>query len=167
LKIKRNKDRELYNSALKDLKGAKEKQERLKIIQKIIIIKDSWASEVLMDALEERCEAFRELIINELGNRKNLDLSNAFQKLSNSPWYVKSSFLKILALQKNPESIIYIEALINESNADIRSTAAQALGEIKGEEALSLLLKLSKDKNHFVRISAEKSLKKTVNLKFS
>ncbi len=94
-------------------------------------------------------------------------MSKTFQKLSFSPWFVKSAFIKILGLQKNPKSIIYIEILINEPNADVRRTAAQTLGKIKGEEALSLLLKLSKDKNYFVRMSAEKSLKKSVNLKFS
>ncbi len=167
MKIKGNKDKELYSSTLKELKSTKEKQERLKIIQKIIKIKDPWASEVLLDALDEHCEATRELIINELGNRENLDLSKTFQKLSFSPWFVKSAFIKILALQKNPKSIIYIETLINEPNADVRRTAAQTLGKIKGEEALSLLLKLSKDKNYFVRMSAEKSLKISVNLKFS
>jgi HEAT repeat protein len=67
---------------------------------------------------------------------------------------------------RNPFSIRHIRAVVKESNVDVRRSAAQALGKIGGEESLPLLVGLVKDKNHYVKISAEEALRKVSDLKF-
>jgi HEAT repeat protein len=57
--------------------------------------------------------------------------------------------------------------MLDEPNVEVRRSAAIALGEIGGDKALALLADLSKDKNAFVRKSAEKSLSKASRLKFT
>ena len=90
-----------------------------------------------------------------------------YSKLNTPPWYIKSSGLKILALRRDPDSVRYIKNTLSEPNAEVRRSAAKALGEIGGEKALALLSELSKDKNAFVRKSAEKALNKASHLKFT
>lgn len=169
LKVKKpkKKKKELCISVLRKIRATKEKQKRLKIIKAIARSQVSWANEVLLHALEDSSEEIRNFIINELGNRENLDLNKVYQKIAEPPWYVKSCCLKILGIKKNTNSVKYIEAVLKEPNIDVRRTAAHALGEIGGREALELLAKLTQDKSLFVRTSAKEALKKASRLKFS
>jgi HEAT repeat protein len=63
--------------------------------------------------------------------------------------------------------LMHIEALITEPNVEVRRAIASALGEIGGKKSLSLLLKLSKDRNQFVRASAEEAIAKVSNIRFT
>lgn len=126
----------------------------------------SWVNEVLLETLEDPSEEIRDCITFELGKREYFNLNMIYQKLLKPPWYVKSAVLKILGIRKNPHSVNLIEVVLKDLNAEVRRSAAQALGEIGGKEALVLLSKLAKDKNRFVRRSAEEGLRKASRLKF-
>jgi HEAT repeat protein len=69
-------------------------------------------------------------------------------------------------MRKNPATIPKIGQTLKDPNADVRASAAWALGETGGKEALAMLSGLTKDENNFVRISAEKALLKASQLKF-
>jgi len=137
------------------------------LIESMTPIKDSWASVVLLESLEDTNEEIRKLIIQELGKRDDLGLEIVTEKLSHPLWYVKSSALKILGLKRDKGVLMHIEALITEPNVEVRRAIASALGEIGGKKSLSLLLKLSKDRNQFVRASAEEAIAKVSNIRFT
>jgi len=153
-------------SVLTKIEAVKEKKKKLKIIKAIARGNTPWAPQVLLDALDEPCQEICDFIINELGQRENLDIDMIHQKLLTSPWNVKSAILKILGIRKNPLSIKHIEFVLKEPNADVRRSAARALGEIGGKDALALLVRLTKDKNHYVKVLAEEALRKVSDLKF-
>jgi hypothetical protein len=157
----------ISESVWSEIESVKERKKRLKIIKAIARIDAPWVPEVLLNALEIHCEEIRDFIIKELGKRKNLNLEIFRQKIKVSPWYVKSAILKIMGILKNPGAIKYIEVVFNEHNVEVLRSAALALGEIGGKEALALLVRLAKDKNHYIKISAEEALRKASKLKFS
>jgi HEAT repeat protein len=160
-------DRRLYRSALRKIRATKDRGKRLDMIKSMITIKDSWASEVLLESLDDTNEEIRKLIIQELGKKDNLALEIITEKLSHPLWYVKSSALKILGFKKEKGMLIHIEALLSEPNVEVRRAVACALGNIGGKKSLSLLLKLSKDRNQFVRASAEEAIQKISKLRFT
>jgi len=160
-------DRRLYRSVLRKIGAAKDRQKRLELIETMISIKDSWASAALLESLDDKNEGIRKLIIQELGKRDHLDLEPVAEKLSHPLWYVKSSALKILGLKGDKGVLIHIEALLTEPNVEVRRALASALRNIGGKKSLSLLLKLSKDRNQFVRASAEEAIQKISKLKFT
>ncbi len=148
------------------IKTTKDRNKRFKIIKALSHVNKPWVGEVLINSLDESCEDIRAYLIKELGQREDLDLELVYPKLKALTWHVKSSCLKILGMRKNPGSIPEISQILKDPNADVRATAAWALGEIGGKEALVALSGLTKDENNFVRISAEKALHKASHLKF-
>jgi len=167
LEAQKDKNNYVYPSALSKIESVKERKKRLRILKAIARIDAPWVPEVLLNALEIPCEEIRDFIVNELGHRENLNLDIFHQKLEASPWYVKSAILKIMGILKNPRAIKYIEVVFwGGHNVEVLRSAAQALGEIGGKEALALLVRLAKDRNHYVKISAEEALRKVSKLKF-
>jgi len=55
---------------------------------------------------------------------------------------------------------------VDDSNVEVRRAAAVALGELGGEEAVRLLVRLKKDANHHVRAAAEEAIGKTSGVRF-
>jgi hypothetical protein len=161
------KDRRLRASALRKIKAAKDKNKRQKIIRALFSSTDSWSSEVLLESLLDTNEEIRNLIIQELGKREDLDVEWVCQRLNHPHWFVKSSALKILAMQKNEKALIHIEAMITDPNVEVRRGIATCLGDIGGKKALALLMKLEKDNNRFVQTSAEAAIRKISNLRFT
>ncbi|MGD9344357.1 MAG: HEAT repeat domain-containing protein [Candidatus Aminicenantes bacterium] len=154
-------------SALRKIKDAKDKHKRLKIIKHLFAITDPWANEVLLEALADSNEEIRSSIIQELGRRADLDMEMVCQKLYHPHWYVKSSALKILALQKSEKSLFHIQTMITDPNVEVRRGIADCLGDIGGDKALSLLLSLEKDDNPFVQTCAEASIRKISKIRFT
>ncbi len=148
------------------IKSAGDKHERRSIIRELAEIQAPEVYDILLDSLHDPSEDIRDLVIKSLGRRKDLDLDRVCQKLAALPWYVKSGCLRILGLRRDPRTVKSIAAVIEDSNTDVRVRAAWALGEIGGEESLALLARLIKDRNRFVRVSAEKALQKASDLKF-
>jgi HEAT repeat protein len=161
------KERRLRASALRKIKTAKDKNKRLKIIRALFSNTDSWSSEVLLEALLDPNEEIRNLIIQELGKREELDVEGVCQRLDHPHWYVKSSALKILSLKKSEKALFHIEAMITDPNVEVRRGIAACLGDIGGKKALSLLMRLEKDDNRFVQTSAEAAIRKISGLRFT
>lgn len=157
----------LCSDALRQIRNAHGKEERHALLQEIDRNPGEWATDALFSCLDDPCEKIRDFLVEALGRRNNLNPDQIHAKLHSSPWFVKSAILKIFGRQKNPEWTGAIEDILNEPNADVRCTAAQILGDIGGDDALNLLLVLAKDSNRFVQSSAEKSLQKISDLKFS
>ena len=153
-------------SAQKKIAESKNKEERLKVLQSIVRLDAPWIYDVLLNALADPIEEIRNYIVAQIAQKENLDLSVLYHRLSTPPWYIKIEVLKILGLRKNPSSAKHIEVALKESNDEVRRTAAVALGQIGGEVARTLLVKLTQDQNPFVRKTAEKSLNETSDLKF-
>ena len=157
---------ELSQSAQKKIAAAKDKGERLKVLQSIAKLEALWTQNVLLNALADPNEEIRSYIVTQLAQKENLDLSLLYNRLSKPPWFIKNEILKILGILKNPRSAKHIEIILKESNDEVRRTAAEVLGNIGGKFARSLLVKITQDQNPFVRKTAEKSLNKTSRLKF-
>ncbi len=166
-KKKNHKTKNLSETVLRKIRSSGNMDKRLKIIKSITPIKDSWVSEVLLEALDDPSEVIRDFIIDDLGKRDQVNPNLFYKKLNSPPWYAKSAVLKALGIRKDPESINLIQSTLEDTNAEVRRSAAQALGKIGGEEALILLNRLAKDSNLFVRKSAEEALNKVSHLKFS
>ncbi|MFA9453678.1 MAG: HEAT repeat domain-containing protein [Candidatus Aminicenantaceae bacterium] len=153
--------------AVEKIKSTSETRARLKLLQDLIKIPDPWVSDVLLDCLDEANETIRDLIIKSLSEREDLDLGRVYLRLTALHWYVKSGSLRILGFRRDPLSVKRIEAILTDPNTDVRMQAAWALGEIGGDESLALLARLAKDRNNFVRMSAERALQKASDLKFT
>jgi HEAT repeat protein len=156
----------ITRSILKKIESTPDKQKRLKIIKAIGKLQASWVQRVLLEALNDPSEDVREHLVNLLGERESLNLNTVYLKLTQSPWFVKSAALKILAMKRDPDSIRHIERTLDDANVDVRRTATRALGEIGGKEALRLLVRLAKDRNPYVRSAAEEALRKSTEVKF-
>lgn len=165
--IRKRRRKNYTKTVLNKIKTTRDRQTRVKIIKALTRVDIHWVNKVLLEALDDPCVEIREIIIEELGQRQDTNLDLVCEKLTKLPWYVKSGSLRILEIKKDPQTIKFIAPLIHEMNVDVRMTAAQALGEIGGREAVVLLAKLVKDNNRFVRVSAEKALRKASDLKFS
>jgi HEAT repeat protein len=166
-KERAKKVRRLRASALRKIKGTKDKNKRLKIIRALLSTTDSWSSEVLLETLSDPNEEIRNLIIQELGRREKLDVEWVCQKLYHPHWYVKSSALKILALKKNERALFHIQTMITDPNVEVRRGIASCLGDIGGQKSLSLLMTLEKDTNRFVQTCAEAAIRKISKLRFT
>jgi HEAT repeat protein len=122
---------------------------------------------VLLDALADPGESNRDFLVRELGQREVWTLAPFYEKLAKPPWYVKSAMLKILGLRKDSGAIPAIAEVVSDLNIDVRKSAAEALGEIGGKEALALLVKLAKDPNSHVRQASAEALRKVSRVRFS
>jgi HEAT repeat protein len=161
------KNKNVSQSIQKKIESVKDKNKRLQMIKALSKSKDAWIPQALLGALKDPSEEIREYIVNECGNRENLNLNLVYQKLLSPLWYVKSSALKVLAIKKKSESVKHIRPVINDRNADVKRSAALALGEIGGKDSLVLLARLAKDENPYVRSVAEKALGKASSLRFT
>jgi HEAT repeat protein len=164
---KKSRKKNAMENALKNIQEAKDRQTSLKIIAGMATSKEPWVCEVLIQALNDPIEDIRKIIITELSNREDLNLSLLYQQLHKTPWYVKTGCLRILGLRKNTSSVKYIESLVNDPNIEVRRTLAIVLGEIGGKKALALLTKLSEDASSFVRTPALQALQEVSQVKFS
>ena len=154
-------------AALHKIKTTADKATRFRMLEELINAEDSWTPQVLLGCLDDPCEDIRDFVIQSLGAREDLDLDEVCTKLKVLPWYVKSAGLRVLGLKKEPATVGHIREVITDSNTDVRMQAARALGEIGGDESLALLARLAKDRNKFVRQSAQEALQKASTLKFS
>ncbi len=143
------------------------KEKRLAILRACAKVRAPWVEELLWETLGDSCEGVRDYIVRELARRQTLDLGHALGRLERPPWYAKSAVLKLLGIHRVRESIRDIKRVVDDSsNADIRRSAAEALGEIGGTEALRVLVELKKDANSYVRQAAEEAILKASEVRF-
>jgi HEAT repeat protein len=144
-----------------------DKKKRLAVIKACAKVRAAWVEELFWESLGDSCEVVREFIIAELARRPTLDLGRALGRLGRPPWYARSAVIKLLGIHRAKGALPEIKkAFENTSNADIRRAAAEALGEIGGEEALGLLVGLKKDPNPYVRQAAEEAIRKASEVRF-
>jgi HEAT repeat protein len=152
---------------LRKIALTEDKQKRLKVLKAYARLDTRLAGKVLIEALGDPCEEIRDFIVRELGERESFDPDLAYAKLSGPPWYARSAVLRVLAARRPDGAVRHIERVLDDANADVRKCAAEALGEIGGKDALRLLVRLKKDQSPYVRLAAEKGLRKASEIKFS
>ncbi len=156
----------IIKAVSRKLQGTPDKLKRIKILRAIGRLQAPWIPQALAEALSDTSEDVREQITTILAERESLDLGILYQKLSKSPWFVKSAALKVLARKKDPASVKEIERVLADKNVDVLRSATVALGEIGGLESRRLLVRLAKTNNPYVRTAAEEALRKAVEVKF-
>jgi HEAT repeat protein len=105
--------------------------------------------------------------VRELCARQALNPAWAARRLRLPPWYARSSALGIIGRRHIREALPGIGATIADPNVDVRRAAAEALGEIGGEEAVLLLVRLKKDPSPYVRGAAEEAIGRASGVRFS
>jgi HEAT repeat protein len=152
---------------IQKLAATPDKKKRLGILKACAKVRAPWVEELFWEALGDPCEGVRGYVFLELARKRTLDLGRALGRLGRPPWYARSAVLKLLGVHRAQAAIPKIEkALEGTANADIRRSAAEALGEIGGEEALGLLVGLKKDPNPYVRQAAEEAIRKASEVRF-
>lgn len=159
-------DEQIRATFLRKLALTQDKSRRLKVLKAYSRMDTRLAEKVLVEALGDPCEEIRDFIIRELAGRESLDLDLICGRLAGPPWYARSAALRIIGMRKAGKAVRHIEQVLGDANADVRKCAADALGEIGGRDVLSLLVRLKKDANPYVRQAAEEGLRKASEVKF-
>jgi HEAT repeat protein len=161
------KNRFYADAVLRKLRSLPNRERRLKILKAISKLKASWVLKVLVEALNDPAEINRDFLVKDLSQREIWNFELLYEKLRHPPWYVKSAVLKVLGLRKDAAALSAVEQALADTNIDVRKSAADALGEIGGKEALALLVKLTKDRSAYVRSAATEALRRVSNVRFS
>jgi HEAT repeat protein len=142
------------------------KTDRQRILAACAKVHRPWAEELLWEALADPNEAVRDLVVKELRVRQEIHPEWAVRRLRLPPWYARSSVLTIIGCRHMRAALSGIALAVCDSNAEVRRAAAGALGELGGEEAVRLLVRLRKDPNPYVRAAAEEAIGKTSGVRF-
>ncbi len=152
---------------LEKLSRTPDKARRLAILKACAKVRAAWVEELFWEALGDPCENVRAFIEGELAGRRTLDLARAQDRLERPPWYARSAVIRLLGIHRAKDAMPAIRKAVEDTtNVDIRRVAAEALGEIGGEEALGLLVQLKKDPSPYVRQAAEVAIQKASGVRF-
>jgi HEAT repeat protein len=143
------------------------KADRQRILAACAKLGRPWAEELLWEALADPNEAVRDLVVKTLRERREIHAEWAVRRLRLPPWYARSSVLTIVGSRRMREALAGIGVAAGDTNAEVRRAAAWALGELGGEEAVRLLVRLRKDPNPYVKAAAEEAIGKTSGVRFS
>jgi HEAT repeat protein len=164
----KKRDNDYYAGAvLRKLRSLPDKDRRLKILKAVSRLRAPWVTKVLVEALDDSAQRNRDFLINELAGRESWDPSVLYEKLTPPPWYARSAALKILGLRKEAGALPAVQKILSDPNVDVRRSAAEALGEIGGQDAVGMLVKLTKDANIYVRQAAAGALRRISSVRFS
>jgi HEAT repeat protein len=144
-----------------------DKTKRLAVIAACTKVRLPWVEELLWEALADPNEGVRGLVVKELRRLEPLHLEFALKRLRLPPWYARSSALGIIGCRRMREAIPQMGQAVADANVEVRRAAAEALGEMGGDEALRFLVVLKKDANPYVRAAAEEAIRKTSGVRFS
>ena len=160
-------DAAIVEFALRKIDILQGRDKKLRMMRSIARESRPWVPRVFVELLSDTSDEIREAAARELAEREDYPLELLHEKLRRPPWYVESAILRILGTKARPESIRPIREIIDDPNVDVKRSAAQALGAIGGPEARTLLVRLTRDDNPYVRAAAVEALEKIVELKFS
>jgi HEAT repeat protein len=152
---------------LRKLGRTPDKAARRRIVAACAKVLRPWAEELLWEVLADPHEAVRDLAVRELRVREPLHPEWAARRLRLPPWYARSSALAVIGFRRLREALPGVGRAADDTNADVRRAAAESLGELGGEEAVRLLVRLRKDPNPYVRAAAEDALGKTSGVRFT
>jgi HEAT repeat protein len=138
-----------------------DRAKKQRILAACVKIRESWAEELLWEALADSNESVRAFAVRELCARPAIRTEWALRRLQKPPWYARSAALAVIGRRRLREALHALEAAAGDVNVDVRRAAAEALGEIGGEAAVRLLVRLKKDLNPYVRAAAEEAIEKT------
>jgi len=144
-----------------------DKAKRQAVIAACAKVRSPWVEELLWEALADPNESVRDLVVKELRRRESLHLEFALKRLRLPPWYARSSALGIIGCRRIQGAVPEIGRAVADANAEVRRAAAEALGEMGGDEALKYLVALKKDANPYVRAAAEEAIRKTSGVRFT
>lgn len=157
----------ISGAVLRKIDILQNKQKKLRMLKTIARLRLPWVSAVLLELLSSPNEDIRDIAVKELAQRDDWPVQKIFQQLARPPWYAKSAALRILSLKKYADAAKHIKLVLDDPNVDVRRSAAGALGEIGGQEARALLVRMAKDSSLYVRKAAQEALDKVCDLKFS
>jgi HEAT repeat protein len=144
-----------------------DKAKRLRIVAACSKVRRPWAEELLWEVLSDPNEAVRNLAVKELRGRQDLHPEWAIRRLLPPPWYARSSALTVIGCKRIQEALPAVGRAVDDANVEVRRAAAEALGELGGDEAVRLLVRLKKDANPYVKAAAEEAIAKASGVRFS
>jgi hypothetical protein len=157
----------LAKQALGKIEILQNRARKVRLIHTATEIEADWAAFVLVGLLGDPIEEIRGIAVRALIAREDCPLEDVCALLARPPWFAKSAALQILAAKKVPWTARCLRVVIDDPNADVRRSAAAALGEIGGAEARALLVRLGKDSSSYVRSAAQSALDKICDFKFT
>ena len=140
---------------------------RRRILAACVKVGRPWVEELLWEALADPNESVRSFAAKQLRGRPEIRLEPALRRLRLPPWYARSAVLGIIAHRRISAAVPAVVRAAEDANADVRRSAAEALGEIGGELAVRTLVRLKKDANPYVRAAAEEAIGRTSRVRFS
>jgi hypothetical protein len=156
----------ITKAVLRKIDILQSRDKKIRLLRSLVRLSHPWVCSVLLELLANPSEEVRDLAVRELAGRDDCPVLRIYQKLTQPPWYVKSAILRILGIRKNPEAVKHIRGVIDDANVEVKRSAAQALGEIGGKDARTLLVRLTKDENPHVRSAAAEALDKICDFRF-
>jgi len=157
----------ITKAVLRKIDILQNRDKKIRLLRSLAQLSHPWVCAVLLELLADPSEEIRDLAGRELSDRDDCPILTIYQKLTQPPWYVKSAILRILGSRKDPQAVKHIQGVIDDPNVEVKRSAAQALGEIGGKEARTLLVRLTKDTNPYVRLAAAEALEKICDFRFS
>ncbi len=158
--------RQLAREIARKMEIIQSRTKKIRLLQTAAESDAAWSTPLLVELLNDPAEEVRDIVVRELILRPDCPLDDLCERLNRPPWYSKSAALRILAAKRQPATARAVRAVVRDPNADVRRTAALALGEIGGAEAKALLVQLAKDKSPYVRAAAVAGLDKICDFKF-
>ncbi len=144
-----------------------DRTKRQQIVAACVKVRQPWVEELLWEVLADPNESIRGFVVRELCGRPDLHAEWAARRVRLPPWYARSSALSVIGRRRMREALAGVSAAAGDANVDVRRAAAEALGEIGGEEAVRLLVRLKKDPSPYVRAAAEEAIGKTSGVRFT
>lgn len=158
--------RQMAREIARKLEIIQSRPKKVRLLQAAAESEAEWSTPLLVELLGDPTEEVRDIAVRELIAREDCPLDDLCDRLTRPPWYSKSAALRVLAAKRSRPTARAVRAVIDDPNADVRRSAALALGEIGGAEARALLVRLIKDKSPYVRAAATAGLDKTCDFKF-
>jgi HEAT repeat protein len=152
------------NAILRRVEIIQNRGKKIKMLQTIAHFNATWVPAVFLELLADPIEEVRDVAVRELAQREDWAPAALYPRILKPPWYAKSAALRVLGLRK---AVPHIRRVVHDPNADVKRAAAWCLGEIGGTEARTLLVKLTRDANVYVRSAAAEALDRLCDFKFS
>jgi HEAT repeat protein len=159
--------RAVTNALLRRVEIIQDRGKKIRMLRTISHLETPWASLVFLELLGDPSEEIRDVAVRELARRSDWPASALYPRLENPPWFAKCSALRVLGLKQDAGALPRLVRTLADPNAEVKRTAAWALGRIGGPEARRMLVKLVRDPNRYVRTAAVEALDRLCDFKFS